>query len=105
MSIVYHYATVLKAIEELREKGFTEDFNLEDNYLTGHVGKFSDEEFDIVHVYFYEGATNPDDEATVYGIESASGHKGVLVTGNDTLTDNATGKIVKKLLEHSKENR
>jgi hypothetical protein len=100
MSIVYHYATVSIAIDELREKGYNEDFNLDDNFLTSNVGKFSDEEFDITHVYFYEGATNPDDEATVYGIESASGHKGILVTGNDTLTDNATGKIVKKLLQH-----
>ncbi len=100
MSTVYHYATVAKAIDELREKGFNEDFNLEDNYLTSHSGKWSDEEFEIAHIYFYEGATNPDDEATVYGIESASGHKGILVTGNDAYADGASGAIIKKLLKH-----
>lgn len=103
MSITYHYATVAKAIDELREKGFTEDFNLVDNYLTSHAGCFGDADFDIVHVYFYEGATNPDDEATVYGIESNTGHKGLLVTGNDVLTGNAESSIIKKLLSHNKQ--
>lgn len=100
MSTVYHYATVLKAIQELREKGFNEDFNLEDNYLASNSGRWSDEEFEIAHIYFYEGATNPDDEATVYGIESATGHKGILVTGNDAYTDAQSSAIIKKLLKH-----
>jgi hypothetical protein len=103
MSTVYHYATVSKAIDELREKGFTEDFNLIDNYLVSHSGKYSDEEFDIAHIYFYEGDSNPDDEATVYGIESASGHKGVLVTGSDVFPDTSS-KIIKKLLLHRENN-
>lgn len=102
MSIIYHYATVAKAIDELRDKGFTEDFNLDGNYLSGHSGRFSDDEFEITHVYFYEGETNPDDEATVYGIESAAGHKGILVTGNEAFADNAENAIIKKLLKHSK---
>ena len=33
MKPTYHYATVLHAIEQLREKGFTEDFNLHENCL------------------------------------------------------------------------
>lgn len=100
MSITYHYETVSVAIEKLREKGFTEDFNLDGNYLVSHVGRFKDDEFDVAHIYFYEGATNPDDEATVYGIESKSGHKGVLVTGHDVFTDNLESAIIKKLLSH-----
>lgn len=100
MSISYHYATVAKAIDELREKGFVEDFNLEDNYLSSRAGRFGDAEFDIVHIYFYEGESNPDDEATVYGIASATGHKGILVTGNDVLTNTNESTIIKKLLAH-----
>jgi hypothetical protein len=101
MSITYHYATVAIAIEQLREKGFTEDFNLEGNYLVSQVGRFGDSDFEIEHVYFYEGESNPDDEATVYGIQSGSGHKGVLVTGSDVFADNAESSIIKKLLHHN----
>lgn len=38
------------------------------------------EDFDIIEVYRYEGDTNPDEEATVYGIESNDGKKGILIT-------------------------
>ncbi len=101
MSTTYHYETVAVAIDKLRQKGFTEDFNLDGNYLVSHVGRLKEDEFDVAHVYFYEGETNPDDEATVYGIESKTGHKGILVTGNDVVTDNLESNIIKKLLSHS----
>lgn len=100
MSITYHYATVSKAIEELREKGFTEDFNLHENCLICNSGKFRDDEFEISHIYFYEGETDPGDEATVYGIESTSGIKGILVTGNEVYTDAMSDAIIQKLLVH-----
>ncbi|MFL9843376.1 hypothetical protein [Flavobacterium rhizosphaerae] len=102
MSITYHYATVIKAIEELRAKGFTEDFNLDENCLVCSVGAFNEDEFEISDIYFYEGESNPDDEATVYGIQSTSGHKGVLVTGNNYFTDSMSAAIVDKLLVHKK---
>ncbi|MFL9838764.1 hypothetical protein ABS768_14740 [Flavobacterium sp. ST-75] len=98
MKPVYHYATVLKAIEELREKGFTEDFNLHENCLVCNTDKFEAEEFEISHIYYYEGDSNPGDEATVYGIESKSGIKGILVTGDEQDTDPMSKSIIDKLL-------
>ena len=100
MRPTYHYATVIRAIDELRQKGFTEDFNLHENCLVCTAGKFNDEEFEISHVYYYEGESNPDDEATVYGIESTTGIKGVLVTGGDLDVDPMSQQIVNKLLVH-----
>lgn len=98
MKPVYHYATVLKAIEQLREKGFTEDFNLHENCLVCNTDKFQAEEFEISHIYYYEGDSNPGDEATVYGIESKSGIKGILVTGDEQDTDPMSKSIIDKLL-------
>ncbi|MUV03912.1 hypothetical protein GN157_09355 [Flavobacterium rakeshii] len=98
MKPVYHYATVLKAIEQLREKGFTEDFNLHENCLVCNTDKFEVEEFEISHIYYYEGDSNPGDEATVYGIESKSGIKGILVTGDEQDTDPMSKSIIDKLL-------
>jgi hypothetical protein len=73
---MYHYATVSKALEELREKGFTTDFNLQEDRISRNA-----EDFSIEHVYRYEGITDPADEATVYGILSKDGEKGVYVAG------------------------
>lgn len=100
MEIQYHYATVSKAIEELRQKGYNEDFNLDNNYLVCNSGRFGHDEFVITDIYFYEGETDPGDEATVYGIQSASGHKGVLVTGDEADLDPMSDQIIDKLLVH-----
>lgn len=76
MKNIYHYATVSKALDELNEKGFTHDFNLDDEDISKNPDKY-----EIVYVYRYEGDSNPDDEAIVFGIKSKSGKKGVFVTG------------------------
>jgi hypothetical protein len=76
MSQIYHYATVSKALDELNEMGFTFDFNLHEEQIVKNP-----ERFEIRYIYRYEGNSNPDDEAIVYGIQSKSGKKGVYVAG------------------------
>ena len=93
----YHYATVTEAINALRAQGFTVDFNLEENCIACHAGKFEPDHFEITEVYRYEGNTDPADEATVYGIESSSGIKGILVTGYGAESDIATDAMLAKL--------
>ena len=73
----YHYATVTEAINELKQQGFTIDFNLEENCIVCD--------------------SDPSDEATVYGIQSKSGIKGVLVTGYGIATDSFSTAILNKL--------
>ena len=46
----YHYETVTEAIRQLREKGFTLDFNLEENCIACNLDKFNADEFEIVEV-------------------------------------------------------
>jgi hypothetical protein len=76
MKNMYHYATVSKALDELNEKGFTCDFNLHEDDIVKNPTQY-----EIVHIYRYEGDSDPDDEAVVYGIKSSSGKKGVYVAG------------------------
>ena len=92
-----HYATVTEALKQLRDTGFTIDFNLEENCIQCVHGKFNADEFEIVDVYRYEGNSDPGDEATVYAIESKSGLKGVLVAGYGAAADNLSTDILKKL--------
>lgn len=89
---MYHYATVSKALNELYDKGFTTDFNIEESQIINNP-----EAFEIVHIYRYEGESDPGDEATVYGIRSNSGEKGVFVAGDLSLIDNTAAKILHEL--------
>lgn len=92
-----YYATVSEAIDQLRQKGYTIDFNLQENCLVCQSGKFNADEFEVEEIYRYEGNTDPADEAVVYGIHSASGIKGVLVAGYGTSADSMSADIIKKL--------
>lgn len=92
-----HYATVKEAIDKLRSQGFDTDFNLEENCLVCGKEKFGTEELEIVDVYYYEGDSDPGDEATVYGIESSSGIKGILVIGSHSSVDARTYETLKRL--------
>lgn len=97
---MYHYATVLKALEELGQKGFTIDYNVEEAQILKRAA-----EFEIVEIYRYEGISNPDDEATVYGIlNKISGDKGVFVAGNLSFAENDVAKILLKLEIDQKKN-
>ncbi len=89
---MYHYATVSKALEELNEKGYTIDFNIEESRIINNPG-----EFEIQHIYRYEGQTDPADEATVFGIKSSSGEKGVFVAGLAAFTDNSAAMVLNDL--------
>jgi len=89
---MYHYATVSKALEELKEKGFTLDFNIQENRIIN-----SPDDFEIVHIYRYEGESDPGDEATVYGIKSSTGEKGVFVAGLAAFTNKSAAMVLNEL--------
>lgn len=96
MARTVYYATVSEALKQLKAEGFTIDFNLGENCITCSQGSFAASDFEIVKVYRYEGDTDPADEATVYGIESKTGLKGVLVTGYSAAAG-MSGDILTKL--------
>ena len=96
---MYHYDTVSKALEDLAKKGFTVDYNLKDEEITSHP-----ENYEIEHIYRYEGETDPGDEATVYGIKSKSGEKGVYVAGHTTYTENSAAMTLHELSIKGREN-
>ena len=85
MSTIYHYASVSEALTKLREKGFTFDFNQNEEDIILHP-----ENYTINHIYHYEGNSNPDDEATVYG-------KGVFVTGTSANSSDKNAEAIAKL--------
>ncbi|KIX22805.1 hypothetical protein SY27_03035 [Flavobacterium sp. 316] len=89
MSKIYHYASVSEALTLLKEKGFVYDYNIHENEIMENP-----KDFEIVHIYRYEGDSNPDDEAFVYGIKSKSGEKGVFVTGSSANSISEASKVL-----------
>src|SRR5437868_15519813 len=97
------YDTVIKALDGLKKRGYTTDFNIAfDKLLCNktHVC-LNPDEFEITEVYRFEGETNPSDEAVVYAIESKSKDmKGVIVNAYGTYADPMSNAMVKKLSLH-----
>ncbi len=89
---MYHYATVSKALKELAEKGYTVDYNLQEDKIIN-----SPEDFTIQEIYRYEGETDPGDEATVFGIKSSSGALGTFVAGMNAFADNIAAQVLNEL--------
>ncbi len=98
--MMYTYDTVSEAVNGLKARGFSADFNILENSLVGPDCKFEAHEFEIVEIYRFEGDTDPADEAVVYAIESGSGMKGVLVNGYGLSADEMGAELVKKFRMH-----
>ena len=88
----YHYTTVLEALEDLKEKGFTYDFNIHPNDI-----KTNPHNYRVNHVYRYEGDTDPAEESVVYGITSDLDIKGVFVAGFSANSDDDAALYLEKL--------
>lgn len=100
MKKMFHYATVDKALIDLNEKGYVIDFNIEEIQILKNP-----DDFEITHIYRYEGMSNPDDESTVYGITQKSNNsKGVFVAGNLSFAENETAKILLSMEIRDKKN-
>jgi hypothetical protein len=98
---MFQYDTVTQAIEGLRKRGFSKDFNLAENCLVCNEEKYNTDDFQIEEVYRFEGDSDPGDEAIVYGIESTTGVKGILVNGYGYSSDAMSDEIAKKLTMHA----
>ena len=74
------YTNMVEAIEELKKRGFTANFEFLDQTFrdVDSGGTFKADELTIVEHYRFEGASDPDDMSVVYAIESAYGPSGII---------------------------
>ena len=97
------YDTVVEALEGLKAKGYTVNFNLAFDKLICSENKniLNPDEFEITEVYRFEGDTNPGDEDVVYAVESKSGNiKGVFSGAFGMYADGASTEMLRKLSMH-----
>lgn len=91
------YDTLSQAVNDLKKRGYLLDFNLAENCLVCNGLKYSVEDFEITEVHRFEGETDPADESVVYGVESKSGVKGLLVSGYGISAEGMSAEMAKKL--------
>jgi len=75
------YSTVSEAVDALKARGFTSNFEFIKGRFTSMENNrhFDAAELVIVEHHRFEGITNPADESIVYAIESSDGVRGTLV--------------------------
>ena len=94
------YTTLSETIKELREEGYTEDFNLQQNCLVCRNGAFKvfSDEFKIDKYVRFEGDSNPSDAAILYAISSDVHQlKGVLINAYGIYSETVTDEMLQKL--------
>lgn len=97
------YDTVVAALNGLKAKGYTINFNIAFDKLICSENKtcLNPNEFEIVEVHRFEGNSNPADEDVVYAVESHSGDiKGVLTSAFGLYADSASADMIRKLSMH-----
>ncbi|HEX8378382.1 MAG TPA: phosphoribosylpyrophosphate synthetase [Pedobacter sp.] len=95
-----NYQTVVEALNGLKARGFTLDFNLANGALhntTANI-ELQPEDFSITEIHRFEGMSDPADNTIVYGIESDKYNvKGVFLNGYGVYSDDVSEELLKKL--------
>ncbi len=95
-----NYDTVTEAVQDLKARGYTINFNLDFDKLICSENKvcLDPHEFEIVEVHRFEGETNPSDEDVVYAVESKDGeHKGIITSAFGLYADPVSNEMIQKL--------
>lgn len=93
------YPSLSVAINELKDEGYTVDYNLHDDGLESkHHGKiYTANEMKVVKYYRFEGMTNPGDNSILYVIETTDGRKGLLVDSYGAQSSSIPSDLLEKL--------
>ena len=94
------YDTVVAALNGLKARGYTVNFNIAFDKLTCSDDNIclNPDEFEIVEMHRFEGNSNPADEDVVYAVESKSGDiKGVISSAFGVYADAASTSMLQKL--------
>ena len=95
-----NYDTLSLAMNSLKDRGYTEDFNLKQNCIECRDGEYKlfHNDFEIDEIHRFEGETNPSDSSILYAVSSPKYQlKGVLVNGYGIYTEPLTDEMTRKL--------
>ena len=90
------FETLSEAIQDLKARGYQNDFNLQAEWIECHPMnlRLKPKEFHVDEVYRFEGATNPDDSSVLFAIRSSDGVKGILVDAYGAYSDALSQEMI-----------
>lgn len=103
-----YFGTLSETINGLVKLGYTHDFNIKDECIVCNTTNItlSPDDFQIDHVYRFDGDSDPEYQSILYAISSSKFDlKGTLVNGYGTSSDEATTKLIEKLNTHNNQNK
>ena len=92
--------TLSEVIEVLRQRGYTEDFNLLEENISYKIDgeKVNLRDIVIDKIYRFTGLNDLEDEAILYAMRNQKdGAKGVFVNGYGTYSDSAANSIIEQI--------
>lgn len=94
------YNDLAEALEALKNKGFDHTFELAESGISCKKidTTFSPEQLTIKETHEFDQGTDPGSEATIYAIQSNSGHKGTLVISYGKYVDPSKATLIDQLL-------
>ncbi|MCB0655298.1 MAG: phosphoribosylpyrophosphate synthetase [Saprospiraceae bacterium] len=99
---MFHYDTMVAALEDVKKRGFTLDFNLHYDKIQCHnpAGDYDPARFEIVEIHRFEGMSSTDDNSILYLIITDDGRKGSLVDAYGVYGDGLSPEMIKKMRVH-----
>jgi hypothetical protein len=99
--------TLSEVIEILRQRGYTEDFNLLEENISYKKGGEKVDLNDIVidKIYRFTGLNDLEDEAILYAMRNQKdGAKGIFVNGYGTYSDSVANSIIEQIAVNEDDN-
>ena len=84
-----NYKNLLEAVNGLRSRGYTYDFNYENAclYCSKISERYGAKDLKITEYYRFEGMSDPEDNSVIYAIESKDGVKGIMIDAYGAYAD------------------
>ncbi len=100
------FDTLSDAIKSLKDRGYTNDFNLHPEWIECPPLKLqlAPEQFHVDEVHRFEEMTSPDDSAILFAVSSSTGVKGLLIDAYGVYADSLSPVMIKKLTIDSRTN-
>ncbi|WP_375447746.1 hypothetical protein [uncultured Fibrella sp.] len=94
-----HFTTLTEAMQDLHERGYTEEFAPENDHLkvtSKEDVRYRSDEFMVDEFHRFEGTSDPGDEMTLYAISCTNGMKGLFVSAQGTYSNEASSELMAK---------
>lgn len=96
--------SLVTCLNRMIADGYTEDFKVTDNGLEAlQAGKrYQAEEVAVLNFFRFEGASDPEDNAILYILQTKDGRKGTLIDAYGLYTDQRISRFINQVTSFEK---